>query len=179
MKRFVFFILSVVFTTTAVATAEVVSAPIVPRETLEVTPDKSVLTVYVQEPVDLIEQARLALREEVLVANAGSNCSEWAGLAFDVGWAVEDIPKLLKIMFRESRCMPDACSESDSGRVCRDWGLMQINDHSWKTTIRNQGMQMSDMWNPELNLRFALWLYQYSDERNGDGWQPWDMSHAT
>lgn len=116
----------------------------------------------------------LAVRESVLEsAVAGGKCPEWAALAYDIGWPAGAIPRLLSIMHRESRCLPDACSQSDSGRVCRDWGLMQINEYSWKRTITGQGMVMRDMWNPELNLRFALWLYQYSEGSTGCGWTPW------
>lgn len=180
MKRFMFLLLVPIFTATAVASAESVSAPNVPRETLEVMPVKATLELYVPPIIDPVEEARLAARAQVTTqAVADGNCPQWAGLAFDIGWPVDQIPELLRIMNRESRCLPEACSESDSGRVCRDWGLMQINEYSWRSTIRKQGMEMADMWNPELNLRFALWLYQYSEERNGDGWQPWDMSHAS
>jgi hypothetical protein len=169
MKRLVFCVLSLLFTTTAVARAGVVTAPIV-----ESTLSASDPVVYVwpsQDEVDVL------VRDRIVGGIESEVCLEWAGLAYDVGWPVEQIPKLLRIIHRESRCLPDACSESDSGRVCRDWGLTQINDHSWKTTIRGQGMEMRDMWNPELNLRFALWLYNYSEDRNGDGWQPWRMQH--
>jgi hypothetical protein len=102
-------------------------------------------------------------------------CVEWTGTALSVGWPIEEIPKLLRIMYRESRCIPIACGETDSPhlRKCRDWGLMQINDHSWKRIIREQGYHIEDMWNPTKNLEFALWLFRYSEERNGDGWQPW------
>ena len=178
MKRFVFCVLSFVFTTTAVASAESVKAPSVPRETVESVPDKRDLVLYVGIPVDPMEELRLALRAEVEAqATIDGICDQWAGLAFDIGWPVQEIPKLLRIIHRESRCLPDACSKSDSGRICRDWGLTQINDYSWKSTIRKQGLEMSDMWNPEHNLRFALWLFTYSQDRNGDGWQPWRMQH--
>ena len=178
MKRFVFCVLSFVFTTSAVASAESVKAPSAPRETVASVPDKSQLGLHVPAPVDPLVEARLALRTEVTdQATIDGICDEWAGLAFDIGWPPQEIPKLLRIIYRESRCLPDACSKSDSGRICRDWGLTQINDHSWKSTIRKQGLEMSDMWNPEHNLRFALWLFNYSQDRNGDGWLPWAMQH--
>jgi hypothetical protein len=102
-------------------------------------------------------------------------CKEFAGLALDVGWQPTDIPQLLAIMFRESRCIPEACSIPDRPelRRCRDWGLMQINDYSWKSTVRGLGWEMEDMWTPADNLAFSLWLFNYSEERNGCGWQPW------
>jgi hypothetical protein len=114
----------------------------------------------------------LRILEEVV---AQDKCVEWTQTAVDAGWATEDLPRLFRVMYRESRCLPDACSIPDQPqfRQCRDWGLMQINDYSWKTTVRNQGMQMSDMHDPYLNLVFAKWLFDYSEDRNGCGWQPW------
>lgn len=108
-------------------------------------------------PEQLLEKAR---------AEYGQ-CGEFYETAMSVGWPAEEWPQLSKIMYRESRCLPDSCSESDSGRVCRDWGLMQINEHSWRRTILSQGYEMKDMWNPQHNLSFALWLW------HSYGWTPW------
>lgn len=103
------------------------------------------------------------------------SCPQWVGKALTAGWQAEKLPRLMRIMYRESRCLPDACGETDSPHIrkCRDWGLMQINDYSWKTTIRNMGMNIEQMHDPYWNLWFARWLYEYSLERNGDGWHPW------
>jgi len=161
MSKVLIFVVAFLF---GVSPADALEAPSVARVTIRPDDVRMIETPPVEVPVDLVRQA---------VIESAEHCPEWAGLAYDIGWPVFEIPKLLKIMHRESRCLPDACSESDSGRVCRDWGLMQINEYSWKRTITNQGMVMSDMWNPELNLRFALWLWTYSEDRNGDGWQPW------
>lgn len=108
-------------------------------------------------------------------------CQQWLPLLIQEGWPQETqvLEKALKIIWRESRCLPDACSQSDSGRVCRDWGLFQINEHSWRSTIISHGLTMVDMWNPQLNIRFAYWLYQTSLERNGEGWQPWVFNKQT
>lgn len=171
MSKIATFILSIILSVGAVASAQEVSAPSSPKGEYVLPPDKGSLSVYipVSDPVDLMREA---------VIGDATKCQEWAGLAYDIGWPPAEIPRLLDIMHRESRCNSKACSESDSGRVCRDWGLMQINEYSWRSTIRKQGMVMSDMWNPELNLRFALWLWTYSEDRNGDGWQPWAIPHS-
>ena len=102
-------------------------------------------------------------------------CKEWFHASLKAGWTINEWPRLGKIMYRESRCLPDACGETDSPhlRKCRDWGLLQINDYSWKTTIRNLGMDIHQMWDPHWNLWFGRWLFNYSLDRNGDGWQPW------
>jgi len=102
-------------------------------------------------------------------------CVEWTATALSAGWEPADLPKLMRIMYRESRCLPDACGETDSPhlRKCRDWGLMQINDYSWKRIIREMGWDIEEMHDPIENLRFARWLFEYSRDRNGDGWHPW------
>lgn len=104
-------------------------------------------------------------------------CVEWAGTALSAGWPPQLLERLLFIVHRESRCRPDACSIPDRPdiRRCRDWGLTQINDYSWKRTVRNQGLEMDAMWNPYENLRFAWWLYNYSQESTGCGWTPWSL----
>lgn len=117
-----------------------------------------------------VEKGR-ALRETV---DQGL-CLEWVTTALDAGWQPDELPRLMRIMWRESRCLPDACGETDSPHVrkCRDWGLMQINDYSWKRVIREMGLNIEQMHDPYWNLWFARWLFEYSLDRNGDGWQPW------
>lgn len=117
------------------------------------------------------------LEGAVLEIMRDGTCLQYVGTALQVGWQPEELPRLMRIMFRESRCQPDACGETDSPTVrrCRDWGLMQINDYSWKTTVRSLGLEMDQMHDPYWNLWFARWLFEYSSVRNGDGWQPWRL----
>lgn len=106
-----------------------------------------------------------------------NTCPQFAGTALVAGWQADDLPRLLRIMWRESRCIPTACGETDSPHIrkCRDWGLMQINDYSWKRIIREMGWDIEQMHDPLENLRFSRWLFEYSLERNGDGWHPWRL----
>lgn len=115
------------------------------------------------------------LDEPILEIMKDGTCIEYVMPALLVGWQPEELPRLMRIMWRESRCIPDACGKTDSPHIrkCRDWGLMQINDYSWKTTIRNLGLDIEQMHDPYWNLWFARWLFEYSLERNGDGWHPW------
>lgn len=108
------------------------------------------------------------------IINDGT-CIEYVMPALLAGWQPEELPRLMRIMWRESRCIPTACGETDSPHVrkCRDWGLMQINDYSWKTTIRSLGLDIEQMHDPYWNLWFARWLFEYSLKYNGDGWHPW------
>jgi hypothetical protein len=140
-------------------------------------PAKGSLKAYVPAVEENPIQKMVRVAREMVIRDADSQglCDEWAGLAFDVGWPIEEIPRLLRIIHRESRCLPQACSTPDRPdlRRCRDWGLTQINDYSWKRTVRSQGMEMSDMWLPDKNLSFALWLFRYSEASTGCGWTPW------
>jgi len=108
------------------------------------------------------------------VAEQGK-CVQWVATATQAGWPVNDLPRLLSYMYRESRCIPTACSTPDRPdlRRCRDWGLMQINDYSWKGTIRRMGMDIEQMWDPYQNLWFARWLYETAEADGGCGWSPW------
>jgi len=104
-------------------------------------------------------------------------CVEWAATAITAGWPVEDLPQLMRIMFRESRCLPEACGVTDSPHVrkCRDWGLLQINDYSWKRIVRSLGLEMDQMHDPYWNLWFGRWLFTYSEQYSpgGCGWTQW------
>lgn len=161
-----------------VVNAQQVSAPSAVVARHHEMPDRASLAVYApvvrEEPYERLVRM---MRERVVEEAADQDCGEWAGLAFDVGWPVNEIPKLLRVIYRESRCQPTACSIPDrpDQRRCRDWGLTQINDYSWKRTVRGQGLEMDDLWQPDHNLRFALWLFRYSEESTGCGWSPWSL----
>jgi hypothetical protein len=95
------------------------------------------------------------------------NCGEWHDLAISVGFTEDEWPLLSRIMFRESRCQPDACSKSTSGLKCRDAGLVQVNQihREW---LSQMGWSFpEDMFVPENNLRFAKAL------KDSSGWSPW------
>jgi len=106
---------------------------------------------------DFIDEAR----------NTHGECGEWYETAMSVGWKPEEWDRLSAIMFRESRCQPDACSKSTSGLKCRDAGLLQVNQIHTKY-LNDLGYDFPDsMLDPTLNLTFARRLYE------GSGWSPW------
>jgi hypothetical protein len=105
-------------------------------------------------------------------------CQEWLPTAISVGWPndPEVLQTLGQIMWRESRCQPDACSKSDKGRQCRDYGLIQGNwyaHHEWWTEL---GIEPQDMFDPATNLRWAYLLYSGREAKGQCGWQPWRLS---
>lgn len=109
-------------------------------------------------------------------------CPEWYDTAIRVGWPVEEWPTLARILFRESRCQPGALNGSDPNGGST--GLAQIN-HFWcKPTqytangwLQDQGVLATcdELYDPETNLRAALYIYTYSQYRNRNGWSPWNL----
>ena len=99
-----------------------------------------------------------------------TECQQWLQNALKAGWPNDRkiLDRLGFIMWRESRCQPDA----DSGP---DHGLTQINQiHTqWITDL---GWTLEEMKDPAKNLRFA-WLLYSGREANGQcGWTPWSLS---
>ena len=98
-----------------------------------------------------------------------TECQQWLQTALEAGWPNDRkiLDRLGYVMWRESRCQPDA----DSGP---DHGLTQINQiHTqWITDL---GWTLEEMKDPAKNLRFA-WLLYSGREANGQcGWTPWSL----
>ena len=117
----------------------------------------------VSNPTDYIDEARALY----------GKCGEWYETALAAGWELPTYwPDLSRIMFRESRCTPDACSKSTSGLPCRDAGLTQLNQ------VHRAGMAALgytwpyDAFIPEINLRYAWVLYRDACINN-NGQRPW------
>ena len=108
-------------------------------------------------------------------------CQEWAPLAVEAGWPPDPLmlDRLLKIMWRESRCTPTATSRDD------DRGLLQIHTGSWCRPnrynvigwLQAQGIIDSclDLYDPLENLQAARAIWLYSEAR-GDAWRPWALT---
>lgn len=105
-------------------------------------------------------------------------CDEAIQLARKVGWLNKDLGTLRYIMWRESRCQHDSIGRNydTTGKVTsKDWGYLQINDASWVTYLRNEGIirQKEDLLNPRTNLRAGLELLRYSVRHHLDRWRQW------
>jgi hypothetical protein len=112
-------------------------------------------------------------------------CAEWYPLFLETGWAVDNWPQASIILYRESRCQPQAYNNRS-----HDIGLWQINARSWCQPnkynahpagyLGNLGLIAScdDLYDPTTNMRAALALYQYSENRNGPdmAWHPWRLT---
>ena len=98
-------------------------------------------------------------------------CAEWFPLAVEVGWPIDRLEKLGKILWNESRCLPDV-------RGSGSYGLAQMQysaHHEWMKSefgITNR----EELYDPTLNLLTALWLAEYAEQHYGCWAQPWYMS---
>lgn len=98
-------------------------------------------------------------------------CNQWADEALDAGWQPDELPQLLRIIWRESRCQPDAIRTNARGAAV-DVGLTQINQVH-RPDLAKRGFTHLDMTNPEANLWYARLLYQWHQDRGLCGWSPW------
>ena len=104
-------------------------------------------------------------------------CAQWFSTALNAGWPndVDTLKTLSLIMWRESRCDPTACSTSDSGRQCRDYGLIQGNWYAHHKWWADMGLTATDMFDPYTNLHWAWLLYSGREAQGKCGWQPWRL----
>ena len=107
-------------------------------------------------------------------------CGHWLDDALDVGWSRSDLSELDYIMWRESRCFPGVFNSSDPNGG--SGGLLQINQfwclpnkYNPSGWLQSQGILDSckQLLIPKVNLEAGLAIFEYSEERNGNGWQPW------
>lgn len=108
----------------------------------------------------------------------GFKCPRAMALALQAGFRKRDLPRLDYIIYRESRCRPEAVgyNKRKDGTVwSKDYGLTQINDYSWITYLRNKRIVKSsvELLHPLTNLRAAKALFDYSKEEGLDPWHQW------
>lgn len=123
---------------------------------------------------------------------AAALCPQWWGLAAQAGWHADSMPTLDYVLYRESRCDPAAHNTTRNKDGSADLGLAQVNDRSWclptrwypKGYLQTVGVLPTvgceQLFDPFLNLLAAKAIYDYAQETNGNGWQPWKVHvHAT
>jgi hypothetical protein len=91
------------------------------------------------------------------------------------------------VLWRESRCDATAHNTTLNRDGSADLGLTQVNDRSWCLPTRyypNGYLQTvgvlstvgcEQLFDPTLNLRAAKAIFDYAQEKNGNGWQPWSL----
>ena len=109
-----------------------------------------------------------------------ARCPMWWSLALSVGFTPEQMPTLDRIVHRESRCDETQLNASDpnGGSV----GLTQVN-RFWCLPSRyypdgylqTMGVltDCDDLYTPEINLRAALALVEYSRSVGLSDWYQW------
>ena len=130
------------------------------------------------EPLVAVPPARMMPPED-------ARCPQWWHLAESVGWPVESLPYLDRVLHGESRCQPDVHYGKDPNGG--SYGLTQINGFWCRKNLYNPhpagwlGARLdgfagcTDLFDPATNLRAALLVWQYADAR-GCGWSPWSTA---
>ncbi len=104
-----------------------------------------------------------------------SACEQFSALAVNIGWPLDQRTVLESIIYRESRCIPNAINKKDPNGGSR--GLMQINGF-WTPWLIERGIiqHKKDLLQAEVNLRAGLEIYKYGIDRYGYGWGPWSAT---
>ena len=102
---------------------------------------------------------------------SGLPCQQWAAPALAAGWQPDELHRLLPIMWRESRCQPEAIRRNARGGPV-DVGLLQINQIH-RQRLAERGFNHLDMTDPHANLWFGRLLYTWHTDRGLCGWSPW------
>jgi peptidoglycan hydrolase-like protein with peptidoglycan-binding domain len=97
-------------------------------------------------------------------------CEQWWDTALSVGWEESELLQLGAIMYAESRCTPDAISQTS------DYGLAQINWTAHGERLSAKGITRQDLLDPVINLREARAIADFGLLAFGCQWQPWYMS---
>lgn len=114
------------------------------------------------------------------------NCDDVARIALREGWPAEELAHVVKVSWRESRCIPGVVNMDDPGAY-GSIGLMQINSAAWCLPskywptgyLQAHGIikHCDDLYHPTLNLRAALVIWRYGMDRYGYGWGPWTTAY--
>lgn len=114
------------------------------------------------------------------------NCDDVTAIMLEQGWPADQLAYGTEIAWRESRCYPWVLNAKDpmGGSI----GLFQINrfwclPNRWTQNgwLQDQGVIKScdDLYHATLNIRAALAIWKYADDRYGNGWGPWSSAHET
>jgi hypothetical protein len=106
----------------------------------------------VSDPLDYIDESRAMYGQ----------CGEWHDTVIAVGGREEDWPTWSRVIFTESRCLPQPGSASAD---CI--GLTQIFFRVHEAWLAEFGFGREDLLDPVKNLTFAVALQKSS------GWSPW------
>jgi len=102
-------------------------------------------------------------------------CGQWLDTALAAGWPIELWHQQSYVIWRESRCNIDSWNRTDPNGGSR--GLMQINGFWCQKWLQKQGVLKTcdELFDPNVNLRAAWAIFNYSTAKNANGWHPWSM----
>jgi hypothetical protein len=108
------------------------------------------------EDTIVIEETIPVSVEKKIPDDLSKRCPEWEDKLKEHGLPV----KLFSyIMWRESRCIPEAHNKTLNRDKSQDRGLLQINS-TWKTVTKNIcGTDLDGLFDPTCNLKVAKYLY--------------------
>jgi len=134
-------------------------------------PNTIALAPYLIEP----STTTSSTSSTIFIDPYSSVCEQFSALAVNLGWPADQRTVLESVMFRESRCIPNAVNSKDPNGGSR--GLMQINGF-WTPWLINAGIitDAENLLQADVNLLAALAIYNYGVERHGYGWGPWSAT---
>lgn len=100
-----------------------------------------------------------------------TECAEWYGAAMAAGWTPDLWPQVARVMYRESRCNPDAYNGDDPNGGSHS--LMQVNGIwlDWFLQSKSIAWTTAHLYDPITNLKAARAIY----ERQGNTWKAWGL----
>lgn len=161
------------------ATQEPIIPPVItsttaPVSTVPVTTQPATTTTVAPTTTSTVSPAHHVDDPPVIVLEG--QCAQWLDEALEVGWPESELETIDYLIWRESRCDPDAFNPDDprGGSL----GLMQINRHwcvpnpsydimiGWLQELGVMG-QCEDLYDPRVNLQSALLIW------HDYGYEPW------
>jgi hypothetical protein len=140
-------------------------------------------TTVAPAPVEIQSQiAATAPKESVSVESLAKNalrqsnpCGQWLDAALEAGWPLDLWHQQSYVIWRESRCNIGSWNQTDPNGGSR--GLMQINGFWCQKWLQQQGVlsECEELFDPNVNLRAAWAIFNYSTSKNANGWNPWSM----
>lgn len=113
-------------------------------------------------------------------------CKEYFEMLNAVGFEGDDLKTADYIMFRESKCFPQAHNSDDPttiNGVKGSLGLFQINlfwisktaayPEGFLQTVLKRNIKPKQLFNPELNIGAARAIFEYNQSLGGCGWTAW------
>jgi soluble lytic murein transglycosylase-like protein len=138
-----------------------------PVSTYQTTPERPLERNL--EPVPTVTSVPATTTTTIPAPPASAKCPQWWPEIRKAGWPEEHYSIVDLIMWRESRCLPEARSKTS------DSGLMQINDMH-RPLLAGYGLTPADLFDPFLNLYAARIV---SDLARSYGWSPFQPWSAT